>query len=62
MGAYDSARVARVFDDILQHDPDLVVVLTGNNGGGPSIGCTSLARQSTSAPPVALAPAAGLPA
>jgi tetratricopeptide (TPR) repeat protein len=31
MGGYDSARVAGVLDDVLEHEPDLVVVLTGNN-------------------------------
>ncbi len=31
MGAYDSARVAGVLRDVLEREPDLVVVLAGNN-------------------------------
>jgi tetratricopeptide (TPR) repeat protein len=31
MGGYDSERVAGVLDDALEHEPDLVVVLAGNN-------------------------------
>lgn len=33
MGAYDSARAATVLEETLGHEPDLIVVLAGNNDG-----------------------------
>ncbi|HAM36983.1 MAG TPA: hypothetical protein DEB40_07120 [Elusimicrobia bacterium] len=34
MGAYESSRIETVFHEILEYEPDLIVMLSGNNEGG----------------------------